>query len=90
MIGDVVDGSGERKSMTAEDASQQRADALEQLRNQLDELKQRGVHVIISKQDQYVAWIGDRMVHVGDDINGFTVTEIDPKGGVRVEMKGPQ
>jgi hypothetical protein len=29
--------------------------------------------------------IGDRTVHVGDEINGFTVTEIDPKTGVRVE-----
>ena len=33
-----------------------------------------------------MAMIGDRMLHVGDEINGFTVTEIDPKG-VRVERK---
>ena len=53
---------------------------------QLEELKQRGVHVIVSKNDQYVAMIGDRMIHVGDEINGFTVTAIDPEG-VRVERK---
>ena len=36
-----------------------------------------------------MAMIGDRMVHVGDEINGFTVTEIDPQG-VHVERKATQ
>jgi hypothetical protein len=90
MVGDVDNASGQTEVLTAEDASKQRADALEELRTQLDELKQRGVHVIIGQKNDYVAWIGDRMVHVGDDINGFTVTDIDPEGGVRVELKGPQ
>lgn len=62
------------------------AKQLEELRTQLEDLKQRGVHVIISQNDQYVAMIGDRMIHVGDEINGFTVTGIDPDG-VRVERK---
>ena len=48
--------------------------------------KQRGVHVIVREGDQYVAVIGDRMLHVGDEINGFTVTAIDPDG-VHVERK---
>jgi hypothetical protein len=65
------------------------AEALERLETQLQELQQRGVQVIINKHDQYVAMIGDRLIHVGDEINGFTVTEIDPKG-VRVERKDPQ
>ena len=53
---------------------------------QLEELKQRGVHVIVREGDQYVAWIGDRMLHVGDKINGFTVTAIDTDG-VHIERK---
>jgi hypothetical protein len=71
----------------AEDHTRQLAEALADLRMQLDELKQRGVHVIVGQKDQYVAMIGDRLIHVGDEINGFTVTEIDPKEGVRVERK---
>ena len=49
---------------------------------ELEELKQRGVHVIVREGDQYVAWIGERMLHVGDKINDFTVTAIDPDDGV--------
>jgi hypothetical protein len=76
---------------TAEEKSKQLADALADLRMQLDELKERGVHVIVGQNDQYVAMIGDRLIHVGDEIgNGFTVTEIDPKEGVRVEWKDRQ
>jgi hypothetical protein len=69
--------------------SEQLAEALERLQQQLEELKQRGVHVIVNKNDHYVAMIGDRLVHVGDEINGFIVTEIDPRG-VRVERKEAQ
>jgi len=60
------------------------ATAIEQMRMQLEELQQRGVQVIVRGRDKYVAMIGDRMVHVGDVINGFTVTAIEPDG-VRVE-----
>jgi hypothetical protein len=69
----------------ADDAKRQ-AESLEKLRMQLEELKQRGVHVIIREHDQYAAMIGDRMLHVGDEINGFTVTAISPDG-VGVERK---
>jgi hypothetical protein len=49
------------------------------------------VHVIVGQKGQYVAMIGDRMVHVGDEIgNGFTVTEIDPKEGVSVDWKSSE
>jgi hypothetical protein len=44
------------------------------------------VHVIVRERDAYVAVIGDRLLHVGDKINEFTVTAIDPDG-VHVEMK---
>jgi hypothetical protein len=67
--------------------ARQLADAVERMGRQLEELQQRGVHVIVNERDQYVAMIGDRTVYVGDEINGFTVTAIEPDG-VRVEMKG--
>ncbi len=82
--------AGAADAATAAEDAQQLADALEDLRSQLEELKQRGVHVIVSQNDQYVAMIGDRLIHVGDEINGFTVTEIDPNDGVRVERKDPE
>ncbi len=59
---------------------------VEDLQMQLEELRQRGVHVIVKERDKYVAVIGDRTIHVGDEINGFTVTSIAPDG-VRVERK---
>jgi hypothetical protein len=62
------------------------AEAIAQLQTELESLQQRGVQVIVRQRDQYVALIGDRTVHVGDEINGFTVTAIDPDG-VRVERK---
>jgi hypothetical protein len=81
-------GEGLVAAAAADDAKSL-AEAIAQLQMQLDELKQRGVHVIVRERDQYVAMIGDRTVHVGDEINGFTVTEIDPTG-VRVERKMTQ
>jgi hypothetical protein len=75
----------EATTSAAADA-RQLAETLERLRRQLEELKQRGVHVIVNKNDHFVAMIGDRLVHVGDEINGFIITEIDPNG-VRVERK---
>jgi hypothetical protein len=65
------------------------ADALAESNMQLEELKQRGVQVIVRERNQYVAMIGDRTVHVGDEIDGFTITKIDPQG-VHVERTGAQ
>jgi hypothetical protein len=62
------------------------ADAVEKLHMELKELRERGVHVIVREGDQYAAVIGDRMLHVGDKINEFTVMAIDPDG-VHVERK---
>jgi hypothetical protein len=67
--------------------AQQLAEALEQMQRQLEELQQRGVHVIVDLRDERVAMIGDRTVRVGDEINGFIVTAIEPDG-VCVERKG--
>jgi hypothetical protein len=69
----------------AERASQL-ADTVAQLHSELEELRQRGVHVIIRERDAYVALIGDRKIRVGEKINGFTVTAIEPDG-VRVERQ---
>ncbi len=49
----------------------------EQTQSQLVGLRQQGVRVIIKRNDQYVAIVGDQEVHVGDQLNGFTVTAID-------------
>jgi hypothetical protein len=73
----------------AADDAKKLADVVAQLQIQLEQLKQRGVQVIVKERDQYVAMIGDQTVHVGDEINGFTVTGID-QGGVRVERKATQ
>jgi hypothetical protein len=70
----------------AEDEAKKLADAVERLRTQLEELKQRGVQIIVRERDEYAAMIGDRMVHVGDEIDGFTVTHIDPTEGVYIEL----
>jgi hypothetical protein len=68
------------------EAAQRLADAVEDLRMELAALQERGVNVILRGREGYVAMIGDRTVHVGDDIGGFTVTAIEPDG-VRVERK---
>jgi hypothetical protein len=62
------------------------AEAIESLRLELEQLQQRGVHVILRGRDEYVAMIGDRTIHVGDEISGFTVTAIEADH-VRVERK---
>jgi hypothetical protein len=87
--GDGSQLAGAVDEATAAAQAKALAEAIEELRNELEQLKQRGVHVIVNKNDEYVAMIGDRMIHVGDEINGFTVTAIDPKG-VRVERKDPK
>lgn len=83
--GKATDADGLIAVATADDAKRL-AEEVEQLHLQLEELTQRGVHVIMRERDQYVAVIGDRLLRVGDKINEFTVTAIDPDG-VQVEMK---
>jgi hypothetical protein len=55
----------------------------QQTQAELEALRHLGVQVVIRQHDQYVAMIGDRTIHVGDEINGFTVIAID-SDGVRV------
>lgn len=78
--------NGDESSLADADASRL-ADTVAKLQTELEQLKQQGVHVIVLERDQYVALIGDRTIHVGDEIgNGFTVTAIRPDG-VFVERK---
>jgi hypothetical protein len=65
-------------------------DAVAHLEMQLEQIRQRGVQVIVKEGDQYVAMIGDQTVRVGDPLgSGFTVTGID-QSGVHVERKATQ
>jgi hypothetical protein len=84
--GDKGAGAEGLIAAAAADDAKKLAETVEKLRMQLEELKQRGVTVILREGDQYAAWIGERMVHVGDEINGFTVTAID-LDGVHIETK---
>jgi hypothetical protein len=70
--GGVVDAEGTTDEM-------QRADAIASIQAKLQELQQRGVRVIIQGRNQ-AAVIGDRTVHVGDDVDGFTVKAIKAEG----------
>lgn len=73
----------------AEDDKQKLAELVAQQQMEWQELKQRGVHVIVRQHDEYVAVIGDQTVHVGEEILGYTVTRIDSQG-VHVERKPAQ
>jgi len=76
----------QNEAQSREDASTQRAAIAaerEQMQSQLAGLRQQGVRVIIKRNDQYVAIVGEKEVHVGDQIDGFTVIAIDADG-VRV------
>ncbi|MEX2317155.1 MAG: hypothetical protein WD669_08385 [Pirellulales bacterium] len=68
--------------MTEEERSQ----SVKEIQTKLAELKERGVRVIIKARKEAVAVIGDRTVHVGDDLEGFTVKAIQ-SDGVVVERK---
>jgi hypothetical protein len=86
MVGGKTIGADGLIAAAAADDAKKMAEAVEKLHMELEDLRQRGVHVIIREGDQYVAWIGERMLHVGDKINDFTVTAIDTDG-VHIERK---
>ena len=46
----------------------------------LQGLKQQAVKVMITRNDEFVAIVGDEEVHVGDELNGFRVIAIDSDG----------
>ena len=87
-VGKTNGGDALIAAVTADDAKKL-AEAVKKSHMELEELRQQGVHVITRDLEggQFVAWIGDRKLHVGDEINGFTVTAIDPDDGVHVEKK---
>ena len=89
-IGDKTGGAEGLIEAAAANDRKKVAEALEKLQMGLEELKQRGVTVIVREGDAYAAMIGDRMLHVGDEINHFTVTAIDPADGVSLERKESQ
>jgi hypothetical protein len=80
-------GSENVMAAAAADDAKHLTEALLDLKTQLEDLKQKGASVIMREGDHYVAMIGDRMVRVGDEIDRFTVTKIDPADGVHVERK---
>lgn len=81
--GDAESALAQTEAQKTQDASVQQA-ALEAERTQLQaaltSLKQQGVQVIVKREDQYIAIIGDQEVRVGDEFQGFTVVAIDASG----------
>lgn len=69
------------ESADANSEELRRAEAIAAVQAKLQELQQRGVRVIIQGRRQ-AAVIGDRTVHVGDDVDGFTVKAIKSDGVV--------
>ena len=51
-----------------------------QSESQLLSLKQQGVRMVIKNDNTAVAMVGDKAVHVGDKVDGFTVIAIDSDG----------
>jgi hypothetical protein len=78
-------------AQTQDASAQQAALAAErtQSESELQGLRQQGVDVIIKRESEYVAIVGDQEVHVGDQINGFTVIAIDADGVQVAKDLGP-
>jgi hypothetical protein len=75
-----------KETVNTEDAKAEeaaRAEAIKVMQTEFVQLQHEGVRVIMQKQDQYVALVGERTLHVGDEINGFKVVSIGADG-VRV------
>ena len=74
---------GDQSNEQAADAVASLDQRIQQSRAELESLRNLGVQVLMRQGDGYVAMVGDRTIHVGDEINGFTVVAIDANG-VRV------
>jgi hypothetical protein len=85
---DIGPGSPEDGVISADATMSEdlRAQTIADVEEKLAELKQRGVRVIIQGRNRAAAVIGDRTVHVGDVVDGFTVKAIKAEGVV-VERK---
>jgi len=81
------------KMAALEQAEQDRLAAIEAERkaseSELQGLRKQGVGVIIKKEKEFVAMVGDQEIHVGDEINGFTVVAIDANGVQLVKELNP-
>lgn len=70
-------------AVSSEDAAKRDAELAEEREKsegELQGLKQQAVQVMITRNDEFVAIVGDRVVRVGDDLNGFKVIAIDSDG----------
>lgn len=68
---------------SSQDAAQRQAEleaARAKTEGELSGLQQQAVKVIITRNDEFVAIVGDQVVHVGDELNGFKVIAIDSDG----------
>jgi hypothetical protein len=90
-VRDVAGSKGQIKgdlaAISEAEKAKKAAEALGKIHLQLKELKEHGVSMIVGEGNQYAAMIDDRIVHVGDKINGFTVVEIDDQDGTVVIEK---
>ncbi|MFO0790601.1 MAG: hypothetical protein U0805_14190 [Pirellulales bacterium] len=78
--------AGSDATAAADDERARRLELVQKQWMEWEDLKRTPVQVIVRGGDQYVAVMGDRTLHVGDEIYGFTVTSIDSRG-VQVERK---
>lgn len=72
-----------RDTVKTEDAKAEeaaRVEAINAMQTQFAQLQHQGVRVIMQENDKFVALVGDRTIHVGDEIDGFKVVAIDAEG----------
>lgn len=70
-------------AVSSQDAAQKQAElaaARQKTESELQGLKQQAVKVMLTRNDEFVAIVGDQEVHVGDELNGFKVIAIDSDG----------
>lgn len=59
------------------------------VQNVIDELRKKGVAIVLSDRNGRIARIGDRTIRVGDQFDGVEVTEIKENGSVLVRPVDP-
>lgn len=82
-LAEMTEAGGKGSAAAAAAAAEENERKLAAIQNQWlewEDLKRSPVHVIMKGSDQYVAMVGDRTIHVGDEISGYTVTSIDSSG----------
>ncbi len=61
----------------------------ERIQQVIDDLRKKGVAIVLSDQNGRIAKIGDRTIRVGDQFDGVEVTEITGNGSVLVRPVDP-